>query len=436
VAQEAALTRARKRVVIVGGGFGGLYAAKALADVDVSVTLLDRKNHHVFQPLLYQVATGGLNPADIATPIRHVLRRQRDVEVWLAEVTRVDLGAKRVFFDGGDVAYDYLILASGATHSYFGHDAWEPDAPGLKSIEDALRIRKRVFFAYEAAEREADADARRAWLTFVVVGAGPTGVELAGALLEIARKTLARDFRSIDPKEARVILLEGGPDVLSAYVPELRAKALAQLEAMGCEVRTKALVTGIDERGVSIGDERIASKCVLWAAGVAASPIAKSLGVPLDRAGRVIVDASLAVPAHPEAFVVGDLAAAKWLAKDGSEVGGGRMLPGVAGAAQQGGRHAVRCIRADLGGEPRRPFVYVDKGSLATIGRAAAVADFGRVKLSGYVAWVAWLFIHVLLLIGFRNRFVVLIEWAFAYVTFERGARLITGDVPRLGPKE
>ncbi|HVY46881.1 MAG TPA: NAD(P)/FAD-dependent oxidoreductase, partial [Minicystis sp.] len=406
----------RHRVVIVGGGFGGLYAAKALARAEVDVVVLDRKNHHVFQPLLYQVATAGLNPADIASPIRHVLRHQPNTEVLLAEVERVDVANHKVVIDGGEVPYDTLVLATGATHSYFGHDAWAEDAPGLKSLEDALRIRKKIFFAYEAAEREADAARRRAWLTFVVVGGGPTGVELAGALVEIAQKTLLKDFRRIDPAEARVLLLEGGADILPAYVPELREKAKRQLEALGCEVRTKALVTKIDEDGVCVGDERIETRCVLWAAGVAASPLAKSLGVPLDRAGRVIVEPDLTVPGHPEIFVIGDLASAKWE--------GHGLVPGLAGAAVQGGRHAAKNIVRRLAGKPALPFHYVDKGSLATIGRAAAVADFGRIRLSGFIAWMAWLFIHILLLIGFRNRFVVMLEWAFAYVSYERGARL------------
>ncbi len=413
------------RVVIVGGGFGGLYAAKALGKAkNVKVTLLDRKNHHVFQPLLYQVATAGLNPADIASPIRHVVKDQKNTEVWFAEVERVDLENKCVVFDGGTIPYDSLIVATGATHSYFGHDDWSNDAPGLKSIEDALKIRKKIFFAYEAAERLDDAVARRPWLTFVVVGGGPTGVELAGTLVEIAQKTLKRDFRRIEPTEARVILLEGGKSILPTYVPMLREKALKQLVGLGCEVRTGALVTDIDADGVSIGDERIASRCVLWAAGVAASPLAKHLGAPLDLAGRVIVEADLSVPGHPDVFVVGDLASAKW---------GARLVPGVAGAAVQGGRHAAKNILRSLDGKARLPFHYVDKGSLATIGRMAAVADFGPVKLSGIVAWWAWLFIHILLLIGFRNRFVVMLEWAFAYLNYERGARLITGETPRLG---
>jgi NADH dehydrogenase len=409
-------------VVIVGGGFGGLYAAKALRRAPVRVTLVDRKNHHTFQPLLYQVATAGLNPADIAEPIRRILRRQRNASVLLAEVTAVDLAARKVVFEGGELAYDSLLLATGATHSYFGHDDWARFAPGLKTIEDALEIRKRVLFAYEAAEREDDPARRHAWLTFVLVGAGPTGVELAGALAEIARHSLARDFRHIDPASARVVLVEGEPRVLPPYVPSLSEKALRQLERLGVEVRLGARATGIDEHGVTLGGgERIEARTVLWAAGVAASPLARALGVPLDRAGRVLVEPDLTVPGYPEAYVIGDLAAVK---------AGGGTVPGVAGAAVQEGRHAVKNLLATLRGAPRTPFHYVDKGSLATIGRAAAVADFGRVKLSGLLAWMAWLFVHILLLIGFRNRFVVLFEWAWSYATYDRGARLITGRTP------
>lgn len=417
-------------VVLVGGGFGGLYAAKALRRARVRVTLVDRKNHHTFQPLLYQVATAALNPADIAVPIRRVLRKQRNVRVLLGEVTAVELDRKRLVLDDGaaELFYDSLVLATGATHSYFGHDEWARVAPGLKTIEDAVEIRRRVLYAYEAAERESDAAKRAAWLTFVVVGAGPTGVELAGALSEIARHSLARDFRTIDPSSARVILLEGTPRVLPPYVPELSAKAKAQLERLGVEVRLGALATGIDDDGVSLGDERIAARTVVWAAGVAASPLARTLGVPLDRAGRVVVEQDLTLPGHPDVYVIGDLAACK---QDGDG-----LVPGLASAAVQEARHAVKNLLATQRGEPRAPFRYLDKGSLATIGRAAAVADFGRVKLAGTIAWLAWLFIHILLLIGFRNRFVVLFEWAWSYVTWDRGARLITGPTspPALPP--
>jgi NADH dehydrogenase len=411
-------------VVIVGGGFGGLYAAKALRRARVRVTLIDRKNHHTFQPLLYQVATAALNPADIAMPIRRILRKQTNARVLLGEVTSIELDRKRLVIDEGaaELFYDSLLLATGATHSYFGHDEWARVAPGLKTIEDAVDIRRRVLFAYEAAERETDPERRRAWMTFVVVGAGPTGVEMAGALSEIARHSLARDFRTIDPMAARVILLEGAPRVLPPYVPELSAKAKKQLEGLGVEVRLGALATDIDEEGVRLGDERIAARTVVWAAGVAASPLAKTLGVPLDRAGRVLVEPDLTVPGHPEVYVIGDLAACK---QDGDG-----FVPGLASAAVQEARHAARNLLATLRGAPREPFRYVDKGSLATIGRAAAIADFGRVKLAGTIAWLAWLFIHILLLIGFRNRFVVLFEWAWSYVTWDRGARLITGPTP------
>ncbi len=418
---------AAHRVVIVGGGFGGLYAAKSLDDDRVSVTIVDRKNHHTFQPLLYQVATAALNPSDIAIPIRRILRGRRNVEVTLAEVSAVDTAEKKlVFKDGGELPYDTLILAPGATHSYFGHPEWERFAPGLKTIEDALEMRKRVFFAYEAAEREPDAAHRKAWLTFVVVGGGPTGVELAGALAEIARKTLENDFRNINPAEARVLLVEGSPTVLGAYVEALRAKAKQQLERLGVEVRTGARVTGIDEWGVTVleGDTpatRIEARTVLWGAGVQASPLVKSLGVPLDRAGRVLVEADLTVPGHPEITVIGDVAAAKQ---------GEGFVPGVAPAAIQGGKHAAKNVLLALEGKPRLPFRYADKGSLATIGRASGIADFGRLKLSGFFAWMAWLLIHLLFLIGFRNRFIVLFEWALSYVTYDRGARLITGNLP------
>lgn len=407
-------------VVIVGAGFGGLYAARSLARVPVRVTVIDRQNHHLFQPLLYQVAMAALNPADIAAPIRGILRRQRNATVLLGEAARIDPAGRRVVLaDGAEIAYDYLIVATGATHSYFGRDDWAPFAPGLKTIDDALEIRRRVLLAYEAAERERDPERQRALLTFVVVGGGPTGVELAGSLVEIARFALARDFRRIDPQKARVVLVEALDRVLPPFAPDMSESARRQLEALGVEVRTGKKVTAIDARGVALDGERLEARTVLWAAGVAASPLARSLGAPLDRAGRVKVEPDLTVPGHPEIFVIGDLAA---VAQDG-----GKNVPGVAPAAIQEGRHAASNVLRAIRGEPRRPFHYVDKGSLATIGRAAAVAQLGRVHLSGWIAWMAWLLIHIAYLIGFRNRAVVLLQWAWAWFTFERGARLITG---------
>jgi NADH dehydrogenase len=411
-------------VVIVGAGFGGLYAARTLAKAPVRITLIDRRNHHLFQPLLYQVAMAGLNPSDIAAPIRRILRRQKNATVLLADVTAVDPARKKIIFADGSLDYDTLILATGATHSYFGHDEWAGLAPGLKTVEDAVEIRRRVLLAFEAAERETNPERRQAWMTFVVVGAGATGVELAGSLTEVARFALSRDFRRIDPNQTRVLLLEGTEQVLPSYVPELGEKARQQLVKLGVEVRTKALVTAIDNKGVSIGDERIEARTVLWGAGVAASPLGRSLGAPVDRAGRVQVESDLTVPGHEDIYVIGDLAGLK--RENGSPV------PGVAPAAIQQGKHAAKNIARTLRGEPRLPFHYVDKGSLATIGRAAAVGDFGRVKLSGFIAWLAWLVIHIFFLIGFRNRFLVLFEWAWSYLTYERGARLITGETPIL----
>jgi NADH dehydrogenase len=413
------------RVVIIGAGFGGLNAARALKGAPVQVIVIDRQNHHLFQPLLYQVATAALNPSDIASPIRRILRHQRNAEVILAEATAIDVEGKRVVLADGEVLYDHLILATGVTHSYFGHDDWEPFAPGLKSIEDALEIRCRVLYAFEAAEREPDGARRRAWLMFVIVGAGPTGVELAGAVSEIARHALAKDFRHIDPAEARVILLEGTSRVLPVYVAGLSEAARRQLADLGVEVHTGKMVTAIDHEGVSLGSERIEARTVLWAAGVAASPLARSLGAPLDRAGRVQVEPDLSIPGHPEVVVIGDLAS---LTQDGKPV------PGVAPAAIQEGKHAARNIVRSLRGQPRQPFHYRDKGALATIGRAAAVADLNFVRLTGWVAWMAWLFIHIFFLIGFRNRFVVMFEWAWSYFTYDRGARLITGRPRRLEP--
>jgi len=407
-------------VVIVGGGFGGLYAAKTLAGAPVRVTLVDRRNHHLFQPLLYQVATAALNPSDIAVPLRGVLRKQRNVSVILADATRVDVPGKKLILSDGELPYDYLIVATGATHSYFGRDAWARHAPGLKTIEDALEIRRRVLLAFEAAEREADPGRRRAWLTFAIVGGGPTGVELAGALAEIARHALARDFRAIDPRQARIVLLEGAPRVLPTFPAELSEKAREQLKRLGVEVRTAAKVTEVDGEGVAVGPERVPARTVLWAAGVAASGLGRTLGAPLDRAGRVLVTPGLTVPGRSDLFVIGDLAA---LEQDGKPV------PGVAPAAIQMGRHAGDQIRRALRGEPLKRFRYDDRGMLATIGRAAAVAVFRRARLSGIVAWWAWLAVHIFFLIGFRNRFLVLFGWAWTYLTFRRGARLITETV-------
>jgi NADH dehydrogenase len=410
------------RVVIVGGGFGGLNAARAFRRARVDVTLVDRRNHHLFQPLLYQVATAALNPSDIAVPIRRILRSQKNVEVLLAEARSVDLSARVVVLDEGTVAYDHLIVATGARHSYFGREAWAPFAPGLKSIGDALEIRRRVLSAFELAEREKDAALREAWLTFVVVGAGPTGVELSGALCEIAQHALARDFRHINPAQARVILLEGSDRVLPPYVPALSEKARRQLVRLGVDVRTGQRVTSIDGEGVAIGAERIATRTVLWAAGVAGSGFGRALGVPLDRAGRVLVGPDLSVPGHPEVFVVGDLAS---LLQDGAPV------PAVAPAAMQGARHAARNVLRAIRGEATLPFRYQNKGSLATIGRSAAVADLGRLKLSGPPAWLAWLVLHLLFLVGFRNRMIVVFQWGWSFFSYDRGARLITGPLRR-----
>jgi NADH:quinone reductase (non-electrogenic) len=416
------VSKARPEVVIVGGGFGGLYAARALKSAPVHVTIVDRRNHHLFQPLLYQVATAALNPADIAAPIRSVFRGWRNVSVILAEAVAVDTDVRKLSLADGELTYDYLVLATGATHSYFGHDEWATFAPGLKSIEDALEIRRRVLLAYEMAERERDPERRREWLTFVIIGGGPTGVELAGALAEISRQALSREFQHIDPSHARIILVEGVSRVLPPYPEDLSAKARTQLERLGVDVWTGARVTGIDASGVNLGQERIGARTVLWAAGVAASPLPKALGVPLDRAGRVLVRPDLTLPGHDDVFVIGDLAAVEQA---------GKPVPGVAPAAIQMGRHVARSIRRAIAGQPREPFRYWDKGSFATIGRGKAVGELrGGWKLSGFPAWLAWLAIHIFFLIGFRNRVLVIFQWAYSYVTFRRGARLITGPPP------
>lgn len=410
-------------VVILGGGFGGLWAARHLADHPVRVTLVDRHNYHLFQPLLYQVATASLSPGDVAAPIRWILRRQQNVTVLLGEASAVDLAQKRVRVGETSIAFDYLIIATGAAHAYFGHPEWAARAPGLKTLDDALEIRRQVLLAFEAAEREADPDKRRRLLTFVIVGAGPTGVELAGALAEIARLTLRRDFRNIRPESARIVLIEGGPSVLGTFPEDLREKARRSLEHLGIDVKTSAIVTGVDEEGVSIGAERIAAQTVLWAAGVAASPVGRSLGVPLDRAGRVLVEPTLVVPGHPSAFVVGDLCA---LAQDG------RPLPGVAQVAMQQGAHAAANVLRSVRGDTLTPFRYRNYGNMAVIGRAAAVAEIGPLKASGLLAWVIWIFLHLFWLVGFRSRLVVMTEWAWTYLTLQRRARLITGG--RLSP--
>jgi len=458
-------TVAQPHLVIIGGGFGGLYCARTAARLrpDLRITLVDRKNHHVFQPLLYQVASAVLSPADIASPIRTILRHQQNVQVLLEEAVGFDLERRIVRLRGCELQYDFLVIAAGATHSYFGHDEWEPLAPGLKNIEDALEIRRRVLLAYELAERDAvernaqrnavvkvetghapsSRETQQREVSLVVIGGGPTGVELAGALADIARYALAYDFRQIDPRRSRVILLEGGPRVLPAYAPDLSRSAQEQLTALGVEVRTNALVTAIESGRVRVQhaaasnaggssgaatQEWIPADVVLWAAGVAASPLGRMLGAPTDRAGRVLVEPDLSIAGHPEVFVIGDLAAFR--------TPDGNFLPGVAPVAIQEGRYVARNIVHALArtspripaGEPRKPFVYRDKGNLATIGRAAAVAQLGRLHISGGLAWLMWLFVHILYLIGFRNRFLVMTEWAWAYFTKQRGIRLITGS--------
>ena len=402
------------RVVILGCGFGGLWAAQGLRKAAADVTVVDRTNYHLFTPLLYQVATAGLSAPDIAAPIRHILAGQCNTTVLMGDVQSIDVDRRCVRLeDASEVPYDFLIVATGATHSYFGHDEWASFAPGLKTLEDALEIRSRVLLAFERAEREGDPAKRAAWLTFVVIGAGATGVELAGTLAEIARQTLAGEFRHYDPRNARVVLVEGADRVLPPYPPDLSEKARAQLERLGVTVWLGKRVTGVDARGVQMGEERLDAKTVLWAAGVASSPLGRSLGAPLDRAGRVAVEPDLSVPGHPEIFVVGDLASVKG-------------VPGIAPAAKQMGAHAARNVMNRLAGRATLPFRYRDYGQLATIGRKAAVADFGRVKLSGFPAWFVWLWAHIYFLINFRNRLVVMIDWAWSYWTFQRYSRIVT----------
>jgi NADH:ubiquinone reductase (H+-translocating) len=406
-------------VVIIGGGFGGLTAAKKLRHEPVRVTLLDRRNHHLFQPLLYQVATATLSPGDIASPIRWILRRVRNLRVLLGDARSIDTASRRVVLeDGATVEYDYLIVATGASHAYFGHPEWEAFAPGLKTLEDALEIRRRMLLAFEHAERTSDAARQQELLTFVIVGGGPTGVELAGTLAEMARRTLRSEFRSIDTSNTRIVLVEAGPTILPAFPAKLGDAARASLNRLGVVVREKTAVTHIDAGGVNLGEERLFAGTVIWAAGVAASPVVGTLGAPLDRAGRVLVNADLSIPDHPEVFVVGDAAA--FLHQTG------KPLPGVAQVAMQSAAQAVRNVMRRIEGQPTRPFTYHDKGSLAIVGRGSAIADFGWSQISGVFAWFVWLFIHIFMLIGFRNRLTVMVQWAAAFVTFQRSVRLIT----------
>ena len=409
-------------VLIIGAGFAGIYAAKSLRDAPVRVTVVDRRNHHLFQPMLYQVATAALNPSDIASPIRSILRGARNTEVLLADVATVDVDARRVHFtDGASESYDYLIVATGARHSYFGHNEWEPLAPGLKSLEDALEIRRRVLVAFERAERETDSVRRHAYLTFVIVGGGPTGVEMAGAVAEIRRYALRRDFRHIDPGEATVLLLEGGPRLLPSYPDSLSTQAKQKLRRLGVEVRTETLVTEVRPGSVIAAGWTIPTQTVIWAAGNTASPLLRELHAPLDRMGRAIVEPDCTIPGHPEVFVLGDAAAFHHQA-------GYESLPGICPVAIQMGEYAGRTIVGDLAGRPRRAFSYWDKGQLAVIGRGQAVADIWRLHFGGFLAWLVWIFVHIFFLIGFRNRVIVLLQWAWSYLTYRRGARLITGE--------
>jgi NADH dehydrogenase len=408
-------------VVIIGAGFGGLYAARSLARKRFRITVIDRKNHHVFQPLLYQVATAKLSPADIASPIRSILGKYRNVQVLLDEATSFDLADRKVTLKTGEaLSYDYLVIAAGASHAYFGHEEWAALAPGLKSLEDAVEIRRRVLLAFEEAEREALLEAKRPMLNFIVVGGGPTGVELAGSIAEIAQKVMAKDFRGIDPTRARVVLLEAGQRILPTYPEDLSRSAERQLRHLGVDVLVGRAVTGLQPGKVLVGEEVMASNVTLWAAGVKASPLTSSLGAPIDRAGRVKVEPDLSLPGHPEVFVIGDLASITGKS--------GKMAPGVAPNAIKQGKSAAKNIWRSINGKPRQPFEYFDKGSLATIGRAAGVAEIGRLHLSGVIAWIFWLTVHIFFLIGFRNRVLVFIQWAWAYFTFQSGARLITGN--------
>jgi NADH:ubiquinone reductase (H+-translocating) len=421
------MSRDIPHVVIIGAGFGGLTCAQALKRAKVKITIVDRANHHLFQPLLYQVAMAGLSPADIAQPIRSILHNQKNVKVLLDEATDVDFNNQTVELRDSKLEYDYLVLATGGRTSYFGHDEWETFAPGLKDLDDAVEIRRRVLLAFEAAEKETDPERRRALMTFVVVGGGPTGVELAGAIAELSHFVLARDFRSIFPEEAEILLLEGGPKILPSFAPDLSKSAHRQLTELGVRVQTGAQVTHIDEFGVNLGDERIRAATVIWAAGVSATALTERLGAPLDRAGRVLINHDLTVPGHHNVFAIGDMTS---LEQDG------KPLPGVSPVAMQMGRRVAGNIRNDLAGKPYEEFRYFDKGSMATIGRKAAIAEIGKLHLSGFIAWMAWLTVHIFFLIGFRNRFAVLFNWAWSYFTYQRGARLITGRRLSLMPRK
>lgn len=408
------------QVLIVGGGFGGLYAARAFRGQPVDVTVVDRRNHHVFQPLLYQVAMAALSPGDIASPIRWILRKQSNMQVLLGEVVRIDPAARAAHLaDGATLSFDYAIVAPGTTHAYFGHDEWRPHAPGLKTLEDALEIRRRVLLAFERAERETDPVRREPLLTFVIIGGGPTGVEMAGAMAEIARHSLEHDFRHFDPGSSKIILLEGGPSVLAAFPEPLREAARRDLERLGVQVRTGEAVTNVAAGNVRTSKGEIAAETILWAAGVAASPLGATLGVPVDRAGRVLVQPDLTIPGHPHVFVIGDLASLNGPS--------GRPYPGVAQVAMQMGAQAARNIMRSIEGQPLGPFVYRNLGDMATIGRASAVAEMPWLRLQGLIGWLAWLFVHIFNLIGFRNRLVVMVQWAWSYFSYQRAIRLITG---------
>lgn len=432
----SASTTIPRKVIIVGGGFGGLSAAKVLShQQDISVTLVDRRNYYLFQPLLYQVATAGLSPAEIAAPIRSILAKSQNVEVVLANTSAVLPHQKKIKieYEGGvarDLSYDYLILACGAKHSYFGHPEWEEFAPGLKTLEQATEIRRRVLTAFELAENETDPEKQREHLTFVVIGGGPTGVELAGALAEISRTTLKKDFRHIDSRRTRVILVEAGDRILPAFEPTLSARASQDLEKLGVQVWTQCRVTQISESQVSLGEEKIKASTILWAAGVEPSSLSKSLGVPLDHVGRAVVKSDCSIPNHPEVFVIGDQASFLDKTNDG-----GKTLPGLSPVAMQQGRFVAEAILSDLRSKPREAFQYVDKGQMATIGRKRAILQKGNLKMSGFLAWLGWLFVHIYYLIGFKNRLVVFLNWAWSYFTYRRGARLIVSKEWRSKPQ-